>query len=293
MRITDTDTYEMIPVWSPDGSQIAFLSSPSYETGHESLLHVITLTTGKVRQLSELMFTSETSLSWSPDGRYIAATLGTIFIVDVGSQKEWRLPVDCGLCSVNWLMDSSGLIFQSSGEIFRIGVDGESLQQITYAPPNAYRPALSPVSDEVIFQSTTEDIPGLYSVNLDDLEINQVVELAGYDIFAYVWSSDGQYIAFDVSQTYGSEVDVPGGGDVYIVNKDGTNMRAVTGDGNDILIGWSSDSQHVIYYEKEPGGARGSYLAVNIADNTQIRLSGEVMDGMCAYWNCQNFSIRP
>ncbi len=293
VSVTNSATYDMLPAWSPDGTQIAFLSSDSYRTWNESHLNVITLATGEVRSLSELTFSSETTLTWSPDGQYIAATLGTIFIVNVETGDNWRLPVDCGTCSVNWLADSSGLIFESKGEIFRIDVDGEHLQQITHSPPNAYRPALSPVSDKVVFASSYEGIPGLYSVGLDKLEINRVVDLSGYNVIPHYWSPDGQFIAFGVSPAYGSDVIVPGGGDVYVINKDGTDMRVVTGGGSDSLVGWTDDSQHVIYYEGEPSSAGGAYFAVNISDLTQIRLSGEIMERMCSYSNCHNFTIRP
>jgi Tol biopolymer transport system component len=253
----------------------------------------MTLATGEVRPVSELEFSSETTLTWSPNGRYIAATLGTIFIVNVETGEDWRLPIDCGTCSVNWLPDGSGLIFESGGEIFRIDSDGENLQQITHSPPNTYRPALSPISGDVVFVSTYEDIPGLYKVNLDDLVINRVVPLSGYEEFPHDWSPDGQYIAFGVSPAYGSNVIVPGGGDVYVVNKDGTDMRVVTGDGRDSLIGWADDSQHIIYYEGEPDGAGGSYFAANISEATQTRLSSEAMDNMCSYGDCRNFAVRP
>lgn len=293
VSITNSDTYEMLPAWSPDGTQIAFLSSDSYRTWNEARLNVITLSTSEARPLSEVEFSSEATLTWSPDGQYIAATLGTIVVVDVESGDNWRLPVDCGTCSVNWLPDGSGLLFESGGEIFRIDLNGENLQQITPSPPNAYRPALSPLSSDVVFTSSYEDVPGLYNVSLDDLAINQIAGLSGYEIFPHYWSPDGQYIAFGVTPAYGSNVIVPSGGDVYAVNKDGTDMRVVTGDGTDSLLGWANDSQHVIYYTGEPGGAGGSYFAVNIFDSTQTRLSGEFMDEMCSYSNCHNFTIRP
>jgi len=293
VNITNSNTYDMLPVWSPDGAQIAFLSSSSHRTWNESRLHVMMLATGEIRPRSEVEFTSETTLTWSPDGRYIAATLGTIVIVNVETGKDWKLPVDCGTCSVNWLPDRSGLLFESGGEIFRIDLDGENLQQITHSPPNAYRPAPSPISNDVVFASSYEDSPGLYNVSLDDLAIHQVAGLSGYEIFSHYWSPDGRYIAFGVVPAYGSNVIVPGGSDVYVVNKEGTDMRVVTGDGNDRLLGWANDSQHVIYYEGEPGGAGGSYVAVNISDSIQIRLSGEIMDEMCSYGNCRNVAIRP
>ncbi|MBZ0297477.1 MAG: hypothetical protein K8L99_33275, partial [Anaerolineae bacterium] len=293
VSITSSDTHEMIPAWSPDGTQLAFLSSDSHRTWNESYLYVITLLTGEIRQLNELVFTSETTLTWSPDGRYIAATHGTIFIVGVESGEDWRLPVDCGACSVNWLPDSSGLIFASRGELFSIDLDGNNLQQLTSSPPNAYRPALSPVSNVVLFTSSYEGGSGLYSVNLQDLTLNRVVALSGYDWLPHLWSPDGHYIAIGVFPAFRSEVTVPGGADVFIVNSDGTGMQAITGDGLDSLIGWANDSQHILYYEGEPGSAGGTFFAVNITDGTKTHLSNTTMDRMCAYWNCRNFTVRP
>jgi TolB protein len=293
VSITSSDTHEMIPAWSPDGTQIAFLSSESYRNWDEYRLSVITLATGELRPLSELVFSSETTLTWSPEGRYIAATLGTIFIVDVESGEASHLPVDCGTCSVNWLPDSSGLTFSSGGALFSIDLDGDNLQQLTSSPLNASRPALSPVSNEVLFGSSYEGVPGLYSVNLEDLTINQVAALLGYEWFPHLWSPDGQYIAIGVFPAFRSEVEVPGSADVFITNSDGTGMQATTGDGLDSLIGWANDSQHILYYEGEPGSAGGTYFAVNITDSTKIRLSNATMDRMCSYGNCRNFVVRP
>jgi Tol biopolymer transport system component len=293
VSITSPDTHDTIPAWPPDGTQIAFLSSDTFLTANESQLYVMTLVSGEIRQLSELTFSSEATLTWSPNGHYIAVTHGTIFIVDVDDVKDWRLPVACGACSVNWLPNSSGLIFASRGELFSIDLDGNNLQQITSSPPNASRPALSPVSNRVLFASSYEDVPGLYSVSLDDITINRFIELSGYEWFLHLWSPDGHSIAISVVQTVGSEVDVPGGGAVYIINADGTDMRMVTGEGRDSLIGWANDSQHILYYEGEPGSAGGTFFAVNITDGTKTRLSNAKMDRMCSYGNCRNFSIRP
>lgn len=293
VNITSSDTYEMLPVWSSDGLQIAFLSSSSYTTWNKSRLYVMTLTTGDVRILSDLEFTSETTLTWSPNGRYIAAALDIIYIVDVENRNNWNLSVNCGSCSVNWLSDSSGLIIESLAELFRIDLDGKNREQIISAPPNAYRPELSPASNNVVFASDYDGISGLYNVNLDNLAITRIVGMPSYDIMGHEWSPDGHHLAFTVIPSYGSDITVPGGGDVYVVNSDGTDKRVLTGENSDGLIGWTNDSQHIFYYGGEIGSAGGSYYAVNITDLTQTLLSSEEMDEMCSYSNCRNFAMRP
>lgn len=298
INITNSDSYEIIPAWSPDGEEIAFLATDFYqEQGEAQLkLHVMTLKTGKIRQLAEeLDFTSEATLTWSPDGRHIAATLAGIFILDAQSGEHRSLPIECSLCSLNWLADSTGFVFQSLGEIYRIDADGQNFQQITSAPPNTDYPALQPLSNNMAFISGDENFLGIYTLNLDDMAINQVIDVSDYAVYPHYWSPDGQQIAFGVVSVDPDDPNhtVPGGSDVYVINADGTDMRSVTGEGVDGLIGWANDSQHVLYYAGEPGSAGGSYMAVNIFDNTQTLLSGAVMDEMCSYSNCSRMVIRP
>lgn len=293
INLTESETHEMMPAWSHDGAQLAFLHFGLYSTWDGALLHILTLETNEVRRVSDFTLTSETELTWSPDEQYIAATSGTLIIIDVETGEARSIAETCGSCSVNWLADSSGLIFETRGEIFSIDRDGENLQQITHAPPNASQPNLYALSNDLIFVSSDNDAFWLYSINLPDATRHQIVDLSGYDLSLHYWSPDGQHIALGVFAGYGSTVDVPGGGDVYVVDEDGTNLRAVTGEGGDSLIGWANDSEHVIYYQSNPGGATGSYFAVNIFDGTQTRLSNDTMDTMCSYSNCRNFSVRP
>ncbi|MBC8171777.1 MAG: PD40 domain-containing protein [Anaerolineae bacterium] len=122
--------------------------------------------------------------------------------------------------------------------------------------------------NEMVFVSDDESVLGLYNPNLDDFVVNRVVEQSGYDAFRHHWSPDGRYIAFSISQAYGSDVVVPGGGDVYVIKKVGIDMRVLTDVGNDGLVGWANDSQYVIYYKGEPGGAGGSYFALDMSGLT-------------------------
>jgi serine/threonine protein kinase len=75
-RITTDAAAEDFPVWSPDGTQIAFLryrggitrGQPFFSTG---TVYLVSPSGGVARRLSD--FPARLQLSWSPDGRWLAA----------------------------------------------------------------------------------------------------------------------------------------------------------------------------------------------------------------------------
>jgi Tol biopolymer transport system component/serine/threonine protein kinase len=68
-RLTTDPAADLSPAWSPDGTQIAFLRSDP-EVGH-ARIYLVSPLGGPERRLSE--FPAWTQLSWSPDGRWVAA----------------------------------------------------------------------------------------------------------------------------------------------------------------------------------------------------------------------------
>ena len=73
MQITDGDWDDTQPAWSPDGSQIAFVSArhPDREYDSQSDIWVVAANGGDVRQVTPTAG-ARRAPSWSPDGRLIA-----------------------------------------------------------------------------------------------------------------------------------------------------------------------------------------------------------------------------
>ncbi len=102
-RLTTDPASEDIPAWSPDGKQIAFLryeSLPASRTAtyfDGGVVHVVSPLGGPARRLSD--FPVHTQLSWSPDGRWLAAAKarmggdppGGIHLVPVGGNGTREL----------------------------------------------------------------------------------------------------------------------------------------------------------------------------------------------------------
>lgn len=74
VQITDGDWDDNTPVWSPDGSQISFISGRREDRDFLALSEVYTVaaTGGEARLRSQGLF-SVGALTWSPDGRRLAA----------------------------------------------------------------------------------------------------------------------------------------------------------------------------------------------------------------------------
>jgi Tol biopolymer transport system component len=297
INLTHSVGYETNPTWSPDGQSLAFLAGESEAETGDLHVTVLDLATGKIRQLNDVPFTTETKLAWSPDGAHIATTAGTIFMMDAATGAARSLVSDCGSCNLNWLPDSSGLIFQNLDELYRIDTAGEQLQPIMPVsdPISAFEPILAPVTGEVVFISTVGDKSGLFAIDLDDTPIQPrlLFDNSRYFSYPYAWSPDGQYVAFNLSANDPADTSLAGGSNLYVINRDGTDMRLMSGDAIDALVGWSNDSQHILYYAGVPGDADGSYYAVNIHDGAQTRLSGDNLDLMCAYSGCRSIVVRP
>ncbi len=94
--LTDNIWANILPVWSPDGQCIAFLSEMHGQYDIYALYIINTNGTG-LRQLTDAIYTDTgANYSWSPDSKTIAigdTNIGRIMIIDVASGNLAELPV--------------------------------------------------------------------------------------------------------------------------------------------------------------------------------------------------------
>ena len=91
LKLIPESTGEMLPIWSPDGSQIAFIAE---ESGYRRIAIVDGDGTGEVRRVGPTTTRSTGAIgyAWSPDGKTLLLT----FHVQGLSQQFWSIDVATG-----------------------------------------------------------------------------------------------------------------------------------------------------------------------------------------------------
>ena len=156
-RLTDNDFYDTHPSWSPDGERIAFIS---YRDGHfigefglSSEIYVMDADGKNTRRLTNNR-KSDSSPSWSPDGKWIVFSVDRkgddvnyeIYVMDADGGNQRRLTNNrVNDFSPSWSSDGKRIVFSSyrdgNGEIYVMDNDGGNQQKLTNNPGNDFGPA--------------------------------------------------------------------------------------------------------------------------------------------------------
>ena len=182
--------YNQHPVWSPDGTQIAFRGG--YPSGG---LWLASVATGAARLLiAEL----PNSLDWSPDGTKIAfAVPAGIRVVDVASGSFVPPVPQSGAQNPEWSADGSKLAYDFGGYIWVLDVATAVATQVSTGPGNHQHPTWSPDGHWIAFASGPGDGADLWVIGSAGGAAIQLTSGPAYEREP-VWSPDGERIAFTV-----------------------------------------------------------------------------------------------
>jgi Tol biopolymer transport system component len=209
-RLTNNSLDSDGPVWSPDGTLIAFSGR---EPGAFMEIYVMSADGSNLRQLTH-DHVQDMHPSWSPDGTRILYTTTR----DSLDQKN---PTVWGTYTIR--LDGSG---QTS--IFKPeGVN-------TYA-------SLSSDGSQLLFRIKTDGGRNsqILVMNVDGTNVRNLTNLPVYDRYP-LWSPDGKTIVFESNRAGHSQL--------YLMNADGSNVRLlVDGPGNFSAPRFSPDGKRIIY----------------------------------------------
>ena len=260
--VVDVDTRRVVrlgdgsgPVWSPDGSRIAYESYPN-----DNEIWVMNSDGGSPHKIAE-----GSNPVWSPDGSRIAFTDrdgyfydSDLWMIDVdGSEPEQLTANDYRDRSPVWSPDSNSILFHRSARgLLVIDVDSKTLRRVTPSDHWDSQLAWSPDGESIAFTRYYETIVNV--VNPEDGSSWQLTdEFSSEDP---VWSPDGTRIAFTRSARDGARLDQSY---IMVADYNGTDLTALTGE--DLLAfdpAWSPDGSCITFagYLKGVAGPFGSSI---------------------------------
>lgn len=163
------------PVWSPDGSRIAFSSS---RTG-EGDIYVMDADGGNLERIT-VDPTPDLQPTWSPDGSRIAFASvrdgwTRIVVIDTDGANEARLTDVDGAHDSHpaWSPDGARIAFQrwtigqERSDVFLMNPDGTGLVNLTDHAAHDMEPAWSPDGQRILFTSTRDEFHGIFVMNAD------------------------------------------------------------------------------------------------------------------------------
>lgn len=169
--LLESDDPLLSPVWSPDGSQVAYVS---FETGRPAIFRQ-EISTAKREQLTNFKGLNGAP-AWSPDGKRLALTLSKdgnpeVYVLDLLSRRLTRVTESLAIdTEPSWTADGKGVIFTSNRggqpQIYQKTLSTGRIERLTFLGDYNARARLSPDGKTLIVVNRQD---GVFHIAAQDL----------------------------------------------------------------------------------------------------------------------------
>ncbi len=157
--LTAKKGWSVYPAYSPDGSQVAFLSDWETE-GFYFSLYVLDIGTGRLKKLKKRGL-ELSSMDWSSDGRYL------VFVSDDDNRSD----------------------------LFLYDLKKNNSERIEQRFSNTCQPTFLPGDKEVGFVATVNGVSDIYKISLSDGGLTPLTQTSNDEAYPS-WSQDGGFLVF-------------------------------------------------------------------------------------------------
>jgi Tol biopolymer transport system component len=273
--------------WSPDGTRIAFIDEDGW----------LCSVNADGTSLSKLAEIPSYSISWSPDGRKIAAGCfdQDIYTVDVATGKLKNLTNSPGIKegSPSWSPDSKKIAFVVSDppycDIGLMDADGGNRTTLISDRGIYNELAWSPSGEKIVYIWDSGVEPGREGICYDicvvdtkDYHKTNLTCSSHDDDREPSWSPDGKKIVFS-SRRQVTDMQI------YVMNADGSQLtKLTTGDSSKYSPSWSPDGRRIVFTSGGPYPARDDVCIMNADGSNVVNLTNTPdIDDYLAIWSPQ------
>ncbi len=209
------------------------------------------------------------SPAWSTKGDKLAYTAfayhvkekvrnADMFVYDLGTGKRFLVSYRKGMNSgAAWLPGDKEILLtmtkDGNADIYKMSVDGRTVQQITKGPNRALNvePAVSPDGKQIAFSSDRAGRPMIFIMNIDGSNVRRITFVGRYNSTP-AWSPDGTTIAFAALDSDHF--------DIFTMSTNGQSLRRLTDArkangkaANNESPSWSPDGRHILFSSDRNG----------------------------------------